>query len=663
MQIRRIGFKVRRAALHWLVAAFAALSMSVALADHGLSSHASEGSNGAGMPNAQGNKLPSLLKGLGVQANQNAYGEFLDPDIAFVPTLEVVDATTILARWEIADDYYLYRDKFRFRALTPPGTSLGDARFPPGKVKTDEFFGEVEVYYGRVEAAIPVQRASASEASELTVEIGYQGCADAGLCYPPMTRTLLVALPAATSQGPLVPADWSTGQDPSAAAASPDGAGLAMSEQDRIAGTLAGGAVWLTVLSFYGFGLLLAFTPCVLPMVPILSSIIAGQGATVTTGRAFRLSLTFVLAMAVAYTAAGMAAGLTGANLQAALQAPWILISISILFVLLALAMFGLYELQLPSRWQSRVAAWCNRQRGGTYLGVGAMGLLSALIVGPCVAAPLAGALIYISQTGDAALGGGALFAMSLGMGTPILAIGASAGKWLPKAGPWMDKVKAGFGFLLLGVAIYMLERLIAGWVAMFLWAALLIYGAVYVGALDALSEAASGWRRLAKGTGLILLVYGFLLMVGGAGGGNDVFRPLRGVALVGGNQAPASSLEFKQIKGLQGLQRELRLAGSQGRPVMLDFYADWCITCKELEKYTFSDPKIQGILRDTILLQSDVTSNDHLDQALLKGLGLYGPPAILFFGPDGRERAAYRLVGYMDAELFRQHARAALDS
>jgi thiol:disulfide interchange protein DsbD len=604
-----------------------------------------------------GSVVESLGFSLG-SANDNPYGEFLDPDVAFVPILEVKDASTIIARWEIADDYYLYRDKFNFRLAEPTDAALGEPGFTPGKVKEDEFFGRVEVYYQRAEVTIPVRR-GASDGRDLLVEVGYQGCADAGLCYPPMTKTLLVSLPAASD----------TGGAPAVGPASADvqpGAGgesslRTLSEQDRIAGTLASGALWITVATFFGFGLLLSFTPCVLPMVPIISGIIAGQGPHVTTRHAFLLSLTFVLAMSAAYTAAGVAAGLTGANLQAVFQAPWILVSFSVLFVLLALSMFGLYELQLPSSWQTRLALWSNRQRGGTYLGVAAMGLLAALIVGPCVAAPLAGALIYIGQTGDAALGGMALFAMGLGMGAPILAIGTSAGRLLPKSGPWMDKVKAAFGFLLLGVSIYMLERLVPGWVALFLWGALLIYGAIYLGALDSLSESAKGWRRLAKGTGIVVLTYGVLLMLGGAAGGDDVFRPLRGVGFSSGEQTRLPSLQFKRIKGIDELAVELERASLAKRTVMLDFYADWCITCKELEKYTFTDPNVQAVLRNTLLLQTDVTDNDERDRALLERLGIYGPPAILFFGPDGRERSAYRLVGYMDAQLFYEHAVSAL--
>jgi thiol:disulfide interchange protein DsbD len=642
----------------YLLATLLTLVAVPVMADHGVAWHlgANEpalSSSSARAPEDRRTIADSLAQ-LSITGQGSPYGEFLDPDIAFVPSLEVRNARALLARWEIAEGYYLYRDKLRFRLLEPERAKLGEPRMKTGTVKEDEFFGKTEVFYERLEATLPFDQAGLN-ADELMVELSYQGCADAGLCYPPMTKTLRIALeePASASNGAVGQFSWdrrNSGQ-------------LQVSEQDRIAGSLASGGVWLTVLTFYGFGLLLAFTPCVLPMVPIISGIIAGQGAQVTTRRAFLLSLVFVLAMAATYTAAGVAAGLTGANLSALFQAPWILIGFSAVFVLLALAMFGVYDLQIPTGWQLRLTTWSNRQRGGQYWGVGVMGLLSALIVGPCVAAPLAGALIYIGQTGDGVLGGLALFALSLGMGTPILAIGASAGKLLPKVGPWMENVKAGFGFVLLGVAIYLLERIIPGWAVMFLWAALLIYAAIFLGALDRLAESSNGQRRLAKGTGLILLTYGIVLLVGGAAGGNDPMQPLRGIGWVGSDRAESPPLRFKAIKGLPALERELQRARAEGRSVMLDFYADWCVTCKELEKYTFSDAQVQAVLAGTVLLRTDVTANDEQDQALLRQLGLFGPPAVLFFGADGKERGTYRMVGYMDAELFRKHARGALSS
>ena len=570
--------------------------------------------------------------------------EFLDPDVAFELSTEVDAGGAILARWRIADGYYLYREKFRFTPAQGSGLALGEPALPDGRIKDDEYFGRMEVYYDGVVARLPVTARPAG-AGPVALDVRYQGCADAGLCYPPITKRVELTLPvglAATA----VPV-------PPGAPAASSGA-VELPEQDRIARSLASGSTWLVLLSFFGFGLLLTFTPCVFPMIPILSSIIVGQGENIGTRKAFTLSLVYVLAMAATYTVAGVLAGLFGANLQAAFQEPWILVTFSIVFVLLAMSMFGFYELQIPASWQAKLAGASSRQQGGTYVGVGIMGFLSALIVGPCVAAPLAGALIYIGQTGDAVLGGMALFALSMGMGAPVLLVGTSAGKLLPKAGPWMEAVKAVFGVLLLGVAIYLLERLVPGWVALLLWGALLIVAAIYLGALDALGSEARGWRRLRKGAGLVMLVYGVLLVVGGAGGGNDVWQPLKGLAS-GPGGAVHEGLVFQRVKGSRGLDAALRTAVAQGRPVMLDYYADWCVSCKEMERYTFSDPSVQEALGNTVLLQTDVTANDAEDQALLKRFGLFGPPAILFFGPDGRERPAYRVVGFMKAQPFRE--------
>jgi thiol:disulfide interchange protein DsbD len=591
----------------------------------------------------------SALKNLGnnlglVDSSDN----FLLPEQAFVFSAEAVNGNTLRAHWDIADGVYLYRDKFQFELKGADGISLGNPVFPAGDEKVDEAFGKMMVYHKGVDIDIPLERTNLNPA-EVTLVAKYQGCADAGFCYPPITADMPVSLPAAQ-------------------AAAADAAAPAKSEQDRIAASLASGDTLLTVLSFFGFGLLLAFTPCVFPMIPILSSIIVGQGDKLTTRRAFVMSLVYVLAMALTYTVAGVIAGLFGENLQAAFQNPWILGSFSAVFVALAFSMFGFYELQMPSFIQSRITEVSNRQQGGTLTGVAVMGLLSALIVGPCVAAPLMGALIYIGQTGDAVLGGIALFALSLGMGAPLLAIGTSAGKLLPRAGAWMDAIKAVFGVMLLAVAIWMLERIVPVAVAMLLWATLLIVSAIYMGALEA---AATGWRKLWKGVGVVMLAYGALMLIGVAAGGKDVIQPLHGLSLGGGivagsitgTETRGGELVFKRIKGIEQLDREIQAASAAGRPVMLDFYADWCVSCKEMEKYTFADAGVQQTLADsnTVLLQADVTANDADDKALLKRFGLIGPPSILFYGADGKERRDFRVVGFMKPGEFREHIKQAI--
>ena len=667
--------------------------------------------SGEGVSSALGGleaAAPALAKllGLGRNIEIDAFGEdeFLDPDVAFVLSAASAGPDAIEARWDIAEGYYLYRDKFRFRAADGSGAVLSEGGFPKGKIKDDEYFGPMEVYYDSVAALVPVAHAApAGAGAAIDVDITYQGCAEAGLCYPPITKTVSLLLPAAladTGAGAVpgggvsslsdsgdkgeapgvsgLPAEGADGETRgalsllglAAAGAVPGVPGLPglgvegiapidLPEQDRIAAALVSGNRWLVILSLFGAGLLLTFTPCVLPMVPILTSIIVGQGTDPHSGvtssrRAFMLSFVYVLAMALTYTVAGVLAGLFGANLAAAFQDPWILSGFALVFVLLALSMFGFYDLQIPASWQARLAALSHRQRGGTYAGVGVMGALSALIVGPCVAAPLAGVLIYIGQTGDPVLGGVALFALGMGMGVPLIVAGVSAGKLLPKVGAWMDAVKAVFGVMLLAVAIYLLERIVPETAALLLWAALLIVCSIYMGALDSLTAESGGWRRLWKGAGLVMLVYGVLVMVGVAGGGGDLLRPLKGIALVAGEGAERE-IVFRRVKGIDGLNAELGPAAARGQVVMFDYYADWCVSCKEMERFTFSDPKVQAALSNVLLLQTDVTTNDAADKALLEEFGLFGPPAILFFGSDGRERRELRVVGFMNAGDFRR--------
>ncbi len=574
--------------------------------------------------------------------------EILEPDQAFKYSAFAIDPNTVIARWEIEPKHYLYKDKFKFSIANNDTVSLGSAIIPQGEEKDDEFFGRIEVFHDLVEVKLPLNR-TRTDAAEIELNVSYQGCAEVGICYPPQKKQTRIKLSAADKVS-------NSSQTTQVASTTP-ASSAPVSEQDSLAASLATGNTFTTILLFFGLGLLLAFTPCVFPMIPILSSIIVGQGDSLTTRRAFTLSLVYVLAMALTYTFAGIIAGLFGANLQAAFQNPIILSVFSGIFVLLALSMFGFYELQLPSALQSKLATISNNQQSGSLAGVAIMGLLSALIVGPCVAPPLMGALIYIGQTGDAVLGGIALFSLSLGMGAPLLLIGTSAGKFLPRAGGWMDAVKAVFGVALLAVAIWMLERILPAAIIMTLWAILLITSSIYMGTLEPLAEAASGWKKLWKGIGVILLLQGAMILAGVAMGNSDPLQPLKGTSIqmvsTNGQAATSSHITFKTIKGVEGLNQAIAQANAEGKGVMLDFYADWCISCKEFEKYTFSDPDVIRSLSGVVTLQADVTANDDADQALLKHFKLIGPPAILFFGKDGMEYRNHRVVGYMEADAF----------
>ena len=585
------------------------------------------------------------LSDLGASLGFGSDDELLPADQAFQLDVQVSDANTLSANWNIAEGYYLYRHTFEFAIDAGDEVTLLPAQMPDGEPKTDEFFGDIQVYHQQAQAKIPVQRASPT-ATAATLTVKYQGCAERGVCYPPITKTLDVLLPAAS-------ADTTAPAEPQNAAPA---AGL--SEQDAIAKRLTEGNLLATLAAFFGFGLLLAFTPCVFPMIPILSSIIVGQGEKISAYRGFVLSLVYVLAMAVTYTVAGVFAGMFGENLQAAFQNPWMLSGFAAIFVLLSLSMFGFYELQMPAFIQSRLTEVSNRQQGGSLTGVAIMGFLSALIVGPCVAAPLAGALIYIGQSGDALLGGLALFALSMGMGAPLIAIGTGAGKLLPGAGPWMDRIKAVFGVMLLAVAIWMLERILPASVTLLLWAALLILCSVYLNALDGLPVEASGWARLWKGVGVVSLVYGILLLIGATSGAHDPLQPLQNViAKQGSAQGNRQDhLPFVKIKSVADLERELADAARQGKAAMVDFYADWCVSCKEMEKYTFANAEVQSALSGMVLLQADVTANDEADKALLKYFQLIGPPSILFYDSSGNKRPELSLVGFKAADEFVRH-------
>ncbi len=563
---------------------------------------------------------------------------------------EVTSSDRITLHWTIAEGTYLYREKIRVQLEQGEGVALGEIALPKAVIKKnvlrpDGSTGDSAIYYQRLDLTVPLLRQTEG-AAEIQLRAHYQGCADEGICYPPDNKLFTFSLPPV---GVAIPTSSSR----------PETAAPPASEQDRIAALLAEGDLWISVAAFFGFGILLALTPCVFPLVPILSGLIVGHGENLTPRRGFLLSLVYVTAMASAYAIAGVIAGLLGFNLQAELQNPWLLSAFALLFMLLALSMFGFYELQLPSSWQGKLRELSNHQKGGTWLGVAVMGFLSALIVGPCVAPPMAGALLYIAQTGDWVLGGSAFFALGLGMGSPLLVIGASAGKLLPRAGAWMNRVQGVFGVLFLAVAILLLERILPVAVALLLWGMLLIVSSIYLGALRRLPPEATGWARFWKGIGVVMLIYGALMLLGAAAGGKDTLQPLRGVQLFATAAETSEPKLFKTIKTAADLQRELALAKAQGKPLMLDFYADWCTSCVELERYTFSDPEVRAALRGFVLLQADVTPWDEEDQQLLvKQFGLSGPPAIIFYDREGREQPNLRLAGFIDAETFIKHIR-----
>lgn len=544
--------------------------------------------------------------------------------------------------FETRDGYYLYRDKFSFAVVH--GAAAVDTvalRLPQGTIKEDEAFGRVAVYFGTLKVHVPLTR-SQDGPLPVRLRVGFQGCKDRSVCYPPQFEEVSLDLPAATATATaLLPSPPAAPNAPAA---------------DTTFGTLAGlkGAGFAAnLLAFFTFGVLLSLTPCIFPMVPILSGIIVGHGHPISHARGFALSLAYVAAMATTYAALGVIAGLTQFNLQAAAQAPWVIVLFSGIFLLLALSMFGLFRLQMPVAVQSWVSHITAHQHAGTVRGCAVMGALSALIVGPCVAPPLAAALLYITQTGDAALGGAALFALGMGLGAPLLALGASAGYLLPRAGYWMESVRMACGFVMVGVAIWFLGRIIPGPVTLLLWGLLLMVAALHGGALERV-DGDGPWRRTGRAFGIALLVWGAALVVGAASGGDNPLKPL--APLTGSAAAVRPPLPFKRISSIDGLRAELDHARAAGRGVMLDFYADWCITCKELEQETFPDPRVQARLADMVLLQADVTGYSSADQQLLDAFGLYGPPAILFFDAGAQEVPRGRVYEFLDADEFTLH-------
>lgn len=622
-----------------------------------INTHAMAGENQSG-------GLMGILQRLGV-ASEQAEQELLPPDEAFKLSLEARDSHTLIARLIPAKDYYLYRDKIKFESRSA-GVHIDKITLPAGKMKQDPAFGQTEVYYQPLEAIISLSR-DASSPEALTLSSTYQGCNEpVGVCYAPINKVNDILLPAVKAAvntvAGTISGDAQASPNTGTAAElfqTPGNTPLFETESYKIERLFASGNFWLILSGFFGIGLLLAFTPCVFPMLPILSGIIASKGQQMSKLRGFMLALAYVLGMSITYAIAGAAAGLSGAMLSAALQNAWVLGSFALIFVVLAFSMFGFYELRLPSSIQNRLTEETGHFKGGQLAGVFGMGALSALIVSPCVAAPLAGALIYISQTRDVVLGGSALFVMALGMGVPLLLLGISAGALLPKSGAWMKSVQQFFGVLLLAVAIWLISPVITEVAHMLLWAALLIISAIYLHALDPLPSHTSGSNKFLKGIGVIALLVGVALLIGVLSGSRDILQPLSRFNLTAaapaGQLAEASStaesLPFRQVRTMAELDELIRQ--SRGRYVMIDFYADWCISCKEMERFTFTDPQVQARLKDVELVQINVTDGTPDDTALLKRFKLFGPPGILFFDRQGIEIPNIKIIGYLDKKDF----------
>ncbi|AYK19307.1 TPA: protein-disulfide reductase DsbD [Aeromonas veronii] len=566
-----------------------------------------------------------LLSSLGIEAN--AKPKFLQVDEAFQIESEQ-RGDQLLLTLHIADDYYLYRHSLRFKGNN---LTFSEPPLPEGTEHEDDFFGKTRVYYQQVSIVVPLKEVG----ENATLRVRYQGCTD-GLCYPPTDKLIDVA--------PLVTATTASTADTAQSVAP-------VSQQDQLAAALGNQGFWLSIVAFFALGLGLAFTPCVFPMYPILTGIIAGAGHRLSTGRAFLLSFVYVQGMAVTYTLLGLVVASAGLKFQAALQHPYVLIGLSVMFVLLALSMFGLYTLQLPSSLQTRLSGLSNRQQGGSVVGVAIMGMISGLVCSPCTTAPLSGALIYVAQSGDLWLGGAALYALSLGMGLPLLLLGTSGGKLLPKAGAWMDVIKQLFGFALLAVPILLLSRLWSDHIATLAWLGwgLLLCGYLYHHNQHQPHSVARSVR------GFVLL----LAMISAVVVGKDLLQPAPPAAITAdaGQTAP----QFIRIKTLDDLK--VQLTAARGKPVLLDLYADWCVACKEFEHKTFSDPAVRARFGQMVLLQADVTANDDADIELLNSLNVLGLPTLIFFDREGKELTGQRVTGFMGPIPFAKHLEMVSDA
>ena len=586
--------------------------------------------------------------------------EFLDPEQAFKVKAELGKDGNITLNWQIAEGYKLYRDRIKV-GIEHGYARLGAISLPKGDIFTDPTTGEkLEIYHHKLVAKVPLQKAGGA----FGLTVSYQGCAEDGLCYPPIEKVFSLS-PEKSGDVALAPSKSGnedlSGSTPKAenSADKPEEqkATVSKSSGDDMSlakSTLEGGSLWKVSLAFIAFGLLLSFTPCVLPMVPILSSIIVGEGEA-TRAKSFLMALAYCLGMALVYTSLGVAAGLAGEGLAGALQKPWVLVLFALLLFGLSLSMFDVYQLQVPASLQNRLNKTSGNLKGGRFFGVFLMGSISALIVGPCVAAPLAGTLVYISQTKNVLIGGLALFSMATGMSVPLLLIGLSAGSLLPKAGAWMIGVKYVFGLMLIGVAIWMVTPVLPAPAVLLAWGALAILCAVFAGVFSAMPDKVTIGAKFTRTLGILLLLVGASELVGAASGASDPLKPLaafRAQSQAAPSTGGESKAEFKRIKTSEDLDRELM---ASTKPVMLDFYADWCVACKEMEHLTFSDPKVRQQFANMTLLQVDVTANSENDRALMKRFGLFGPPGIIIFDTHQQELTDRRVVGFLKADEFQK--------
>jgi thioredoxin:protein disulfide reductase len=611
---------------------------------------------------------------------------------AFKLSAEYVQPGLLMLRWQIAPKYYLYRDKINIYLMTDRSVQLGPLVLPNGIFKQDAVHGRYEAYAGGLIIPVPLLN---EKMGTVNLAIGYQGCSENGFCYPminkllkidlshvtapqdltldivPMPKVVSNALPTSkqaqmpkvvsnalpTSKQAQMPKVVSNALPTSKQAQMPKvvSNALPISKQAQIEGIFYGRSFFFIILSFMGLGLLLAFTPCVLPMVPILSGIIVGHGKHLGIRRTFLLSLSYVLGMAMTYAVAGIGVAMLGSHLQTQLQRPWVIVMFSGIFVLLALSLFGLYELQMPNGWQRRITAWSHRQKGGSYFSVFIMGSISSLIVSPCVSPPLIGVLSYIADSGNMVLGALALLALGIGMGLPLLLVGLSAGHILPKAGAWMGVIEKLMGITMLAFAIWMLSRVIPGYITLFLWSMLSIISSVFLGLL---TPATNDFNRLCRGFSLVLLVYGIILMMGAALGNADALHPWENWKVISSSAMlpDNNKTTFLVIKNREQLDSLLAKAVAEKKGVLLDFYAEWCASCVKMDKEVFNTEAVKNSLSNRMLLRADVTTNDDFSQAMLNRFHVVAPPTILFFNQDGKELTADRLIGEISAAELIDH-------